>query len=301
MSKSNHFFSHFRSQWLKFLVLFILIALAFLLPEGALDPWGLFRLKKITQLIVALLIIQFLAQELTSKLGPRHGALTSGLLAGLISSTALTVSLANKSKLAQAQTANLSLQFVAGTLAMLVEALLLVLIGTQDWQFGTFLQFAPSILLTLIWIRKLWNPSQMPSEPAGPIKLDLFSAFKLAGFIFFVLTLTKILENSGGKLGIYFLTFVVSLFEVHGSIIANVQLFESHSLDQRALSTLLCISLIASLLTKVALVQFLGSANLSRQVWKISLTIVGSALLGWFIFAWISKNAPHLCNLIDIS
>lgn len=294
MSKDDRFFNLFRSQGPKLLVLFLFIVLAFLLPKGALDPWGLFRIKKIAELIVALLVIQLLAQELTRKLGSRHGALTSGLLAGLISSTALTVSLANKSKQTKTQTSNLSLQLVAGTLAMLLEALLLVLLGTQDWQLGIFFQFAPSLLLALIWIQKLWNPSQIPLDPAGSIKLDLFSAFKLAGFIFFALTLTKILENSGGPLGIYFLTFVVSLFEVHGSIIANVQLLESHVLNQLTLSTLLCISIIASLLTKVMLVQLLGSASLSRQIWKIGLTLVGSALFGQLIAMWFSQNAPHL-------
>ena len=69
------------ASWLKtVLVLVVLFVSTWQVPEGPIDPWHLFNLKKLLTLVSALALIQAMGSLLILLLGPRMGAVFTGLL-----------------------------------------------------------------------------------------------------------------------------------------------------------------------------------------------------------------------------
>src|SRR5512134_1695299 len=88
----------FLKQWAKpAIILSATFLIAWLLPDGPIDPWGLVSLKTAAYLVFALSFIQVFGAVMIQLLGGRRGSIMTGFFGGLISSTATTVSLARKS------------------------------------------------------------------------------------------------------------------------------------------------------------------------------------------------------------
>jgi len=107
---------------------------------------------------------------------------------------------------------------------------------------------------------------------------------KLSAFIVTILVLSKLLQNSFGQSGLSILTFLVSLFEVHGSVIANIQLHDAGVFEIQALGNLLAITIIASCLSKLFLIFTLGSSELWNRALKRTLLLFLSLGMSWALF-----------------
>lgn len=253
-------------------------------PGVPMDPWHLFNPKKVASMIFALTLIQVMGAALASALGTKGGSILTGFLGGLISSTATTASLAKRSKSDHRHGASTEiLTFLAATVAMLFEGFALLLSGTREFHFGLSLIFFGPILLTGFLIYR--HSSKLENRPLtiDPEPFRLLPILKLGVFILLVLALSKVLQNMFGQAGLVALTFLVSLFEIHGSIIANVQLHETGQAGVRLLGNLLAVSIFASYLSKLLLISTPGSQSLKAEATKSTLFLLMSLLLSWWI------------------
>ena len=278
-----------RSQWLKpLLTLSVLALLAWFSPKTAVDPWNLLSPKKMATMIFALALIQAFGSVMAQLLGAKTGAILTGFFGGLVSSTATTASLARKSKtLNNADVSVEILTFLSATCAMLFEAAALALTGAGEIHSSILIIFFGPIILTIIMIifqsRKLSNREH---ESQG-VSFEILPIIKISIFILLILLLSKVLQNQFGKNGLMVLTFLVSLFEIHGSIIANVQMHDRGVITVSVLGSLLSISIIASFLSKLFLITTLGSKELKAKALKSIFILFGTVFLSWlslFIF-----------------
>ena len=281
-------------QWLKaFLYLVILAGAYILAPDLPLDAWGLFNLKKILSMILALSVIHFLGVLLVRTLGLKLGLLFTGLFGGFVSSTATTASLARKSQdLSPEQIQIESITYLSATLAMLSEAIILIAIGTGRFLPQLYLLFVTPVLITLILIVHTYK--KFPADEPASIKetepsLSLRPILKLAAFIICILALSKLLQHLLGQNGLMVLTFLVSLFEIHGSLIANIQLHENTSISTEVLATLISLSVLASYLSKMFLIHSMGNPSLKKTTTKWTLMILtafiaSSVLIHFIVF-----------------
>lgn len=69
-----------------------------MLPERALDPWGVLSPRKVGWMVALIAAVDFLGYALNRLLGARRGALMTGLVGGLVSSTAVTVSMSRQAR-----------------------------------------------------------------------------------------------------------------------------------------------------------------------------------------------------------
>ena len=268
-----------------FLLIFLLLV-AWLSPSGAVDPWGFFIPKKIALLIFALAIIQVLAEILIATLGAKIGTIMAGFLGGLISSTALTATLARQSKQHESTDPTVhGLIFLGGSLGMLVEAFAMTVLGIDVFHPELLFIFLGPFLFTLTMIayrsRKKINYSPQIDKN---FRLDIASILKITAFIVLVLALSKMLQNFFGESGLLILTFLVSLFEVHGSVIANVQLHDAGVLNLNILGSLLAISIAASYVSKLFLSFALGGTAFKKRILKFTSFILFSLAIGWTFF-----------------
>lgn len=286
-----------KTQWTKpFLTLAILGFFAWFLPEEPIDRWNLLNPNKMAKMFFSLVFIQVFGSIMNHILDSRTGAILTGFLGGLISSTATAVSVAKKSKLnlyivssnridfnSNAQY-NQVLMYLSSTAAMLIEGALIVLSGTSRLHLSSFVIFVSPLMTTVILI--IYYSRKMTSE-----KIEIQeSSFKvlpllnLSMFIILILGISKLLQNVFGQSGLMILTFLVSLFEIHGSVIANVQLHENNEIPLNLLGHLIVISIIASYISKIFIIWMLGSRQLLFQALKCTAFLFLSLILGWTFF-----------------
>lgn len=273
-------------KWLKpCFVLIVLGLLAWFAPESPLDPWHILNIKKIATMIFALSFIQIFGSIAHLILGPRTGAILTGFFGGIVSSTATTASLARRSKLDNGDCHAEMITFLSATGAMLIEGAVLVWMGERNIHSSTLIPFLGPLLITGVLLyfysRKLTNRHAEFEE----IKFKLLPVIKLSAFIISVLLLSKFLQNLFGQSGIMVLTFLVSLFEIHGSVIANVQLHENGVISRNLLSILLTISIMASYLSKLFLISTLGSKQLRSHAIKSTVVLCLSLLMTWLVLS----------------
>lgn len=261
--------------------LIVLLVIARLAPVAPLDPWSLFSPDKIAKMVLALAAIQVLGSALSQYLGARTGAILTGFFGGVISSTATTASLARRSKTSDAHTSGELLVFLSATGAMLFEGLVLVITGTAEAHFSHVLIFAGPILATLGMILVQYRKHGERTHSPDTAEFQILSILKLSLLIVVILSVSKAFQHFFGQNGLLVLTSLVSFFEVHGSIVANVQLHESGSVSIQFLCNLVAASVVASYLSKLFLISVLGSAALRNQAIKRTMVLFCALALSW--------------------
>ena len=257
-------------SWLKpALTLMSLALLTWLAPAAPLDPWNLLSPKKIATMILALAMIQAFGAGMVQYLGARTGSLLTGFFGGLISSTATIASLAKKSRAAANPGSGEVLTFLSATGAMLIEGLALVATGTTGLHFSNLIIFIGPLLATVGMIVMEFRAHEERKSSSAQSTFQILPILKLSLFIVVILSASQIFQRIFGQNGLLVLTFLVSLFEIHGSVIANVQMHEAGAVSVNFLCSLLAVSIVASYLSKIFLITTLGSARLrSQTAWR---------------------------------
>lgn len=281
--------------WLKSIGYLLLLSFIYAVaPTSPLDPWGLFSLKKITALILALSIIQFFGALLVRLLGLKLGVVFAGILGGFVSSTATTATLARNSKNQINKKNDTELiTYLSATLAMLIEAIALLAIGSTDYHFEIYFLFLSPVATTLILLFYSLKKISLPqyTQDKQSLNFAISPILKLALFILIILALSKALQKFFGNAGLLLLTFITSLFEMHGSLIANIQLHENSSIDTTTLVNLISCTIIASYISKMFLVYSLGSDYLKKTLLNWTLIILANYSVCWLtIYLWLSRN-----------
>ncbi len=248
----------------------------------------LFNPQKIALIIFALVFIQAIGSLGMRFLNIHASAIFSGFLGGLISSTATTAALAHESKRSAHKNATPeSLSFISSTLAMLLEGIFIVIIGTETSDLILLMIFlGPAFSAVLMMFFLSRNHTERPLKLQN-VRLDLFTIFKLTAFIVAILALTKFLQGFLGKTSLFLFTFITSLFEIYGSFIANTQLHTTGAFDTQTLGSLIAISIAASYLSKLFLIYTLGSTEFKDSAKKFTIALFLSLLVSWCAFALI--------------
>lgn len=275
-----------KNIWIKpTAALLVLGSLLFILPNRALDPWGLFNAYKLITLIFALTLLQGLGVLFSHLPGVKAGAILTGLFGGIISSTATTAALARQSRQdsinSKKSTRVESLIFLSATAAMLLEGLSILAIGATEIPTSILLIFAGPLLATTLLIVLQSRHIDGTESQMKSAEFEIRPILTLAAFIVAILAASKALQVSFGQSGLSTLTFLVSLFEIHGSLIANIQLYEAGEFDVHTLGDLLAISITASYVSKLFLIYTLGSRILARRTLKLTVLIFLSLIASW--------------------
>ena len=69
-----------------------------LLPARTLDPWGVLSPQKVGWMVALIAAVDFLGYALNRVLGSRRGAVLTGLVGGMVSSTVVTVAMSRQAK-----------------------------------------------------------------------------------------------------------------------------------------------------------------------------------------------------------
>lgn len=273
----------FNEDEIKAFIQFILISLIILpiLPDRTMGPFDVLNPFEIWLMVILIVAISLTGYILYKFLGGRVGTWMSGILGGVISSTATTVSYSKRCK-TQAEAVSssaivISLAWTTVYIRLIIEVAV-VAPSFKSIYLPLIILAAVSFLTTLfLWkrtkVRSEWMPIQQnPSE----LKSALIFAFLFA----MILILTEAAKQHFGNWGLLAAAFLSGLTDVDAITLSTSRLVESKRLLSHEGSAVILMGIFSNLLFKIGIAASLGGKKLLKALLiPFSTTLITMILL----------------------
>ena len=261
-----------RFAFIAFVVLPILpkeVHLSFI-PDGRFDSLNTVFLRELWLLVVFVSGISFLGYFLVKFIGQKRGVILTGAFGGIVSSTAVTSSMASYSKEIKNKNINVSPFVLASIIATCISFIRTVVITVsinQDLKkivIPIFFMIITGILLAI----NLWSKS---GTYKTKVKLDTPFAIKpaltLAFFYFIVTTLNKLaIIFNIPKIGVLLTALLGGFADVDPILLSVSTLSSEGKIDASLAIVAILISVIANLMGKSFISFMSGSRSFSRGI-----------------------------------
>lgn len=248
------------------LLLLIGVSVVSVLEDKVVDPWGLFNPKKFGMLILMLAVLEFSSYLAIKFLGARKGPYVIGFLGGLVSSTAVTLSIAREANKSPESWRRLSGTVLIAKVASLSELILIVAFVAPS----LLLLAAPPILAAIfVGVTAVVILERVPQSSSHqmqlPSPLDLKGVLRLAILLAAILAAVGVTRRLLGEDATALVTFLAALFEAHGSALATVTLFEQGNLSERAAVGNLILVAAASMVAKIGICWVIDRGRFAKM------------------------------------
>jgi uncharacterized membrane protein (DUF4010 family) len=256
-----------------------------LLPDRSYGPYGVlnpFHIWVMVVLISGVSLAGYVAWRLTLE---RKGLLLTGLLGGVISSTATTFAYARHAREAFHTPPATMVVILLANAAMLVRVLLLTLAVAPTLAPKVAIALAPALLLAgpALW----WNFRRAGGETAsGTDRMQnptqFGTALLFAAFYALILLAAAWLSDVVGSGGLFALSFISGLTDVDAITLSSSRLALQGSIEMTAAATAITLAVTSNVLFKTAVAVMVGGPALGRiAVPSFALPLAG--LLGGLV------------------
>lgn len=245
------------------------------LPDKAVDPWGSLNPSSLWMLVILISGLGLLGYVGVRWLGPATGTALTGALAGLISSTALTLSFVRRSddevELRDALAAGILLSWVVMLLRVLVELAVvnLSLLRLVAWPVGAGALVGAGVALVL-HRRQAGKASGPEYEATNPFSLT--SAVKFGLFFAFILVAVAIVGLYLPRGWMYAVAALAGTTGVD-AITLSMARFARDGGEERLAAGSIVVAMLSNTVVKTAMVMVLGERGLRNRV------LVGAAAM----------------------
>ncbi len=261
-----------------------------LLPNRALDPYGLLNPFQIWLMVVLISSIGFSGYILMKILGPSQGINLMGILGGLASSTATTISFSSASKEQPQMAAHYSRAVIMASSVMFPRIFILVLITHPPLAFKLALPLAVMFLTGLIAIILLMKGKISKQEEtftdfeiSNP--LELSTAVKFGLLFALVLVILEVTRTSLGTPGIYLTSFLTGLTDVNAITLSISNLSSNAQINLQVAGIAVLIAALMNTVSKGIIAYTTGSPELRRIVIRIfAATAAAGIITGGIVF-----------------
>ncbi len=240
-----------------------------LLPDRAVDPWGLVNPARLWLLLVLISGISFGGYIAVRLLGPERGLAVAGFSAGLVSSTAASVALAEKSRGGEGLEASAATGIVLATVASAAAQLVVVGVINPD-MVGAALPVIGGIVVvgavgTAAALRVIGHrPASAEFALDNPLSLKASAMF--AGALAAILLLSTIVQRVFGTAGVLSLSAIAGAANVHAVSLAVSTLAAGGSIGAREAVLAILLAFLANTLVKLGLSGWVGGRRLALVV-----------------------------------
>ncbi len=273
----------------------LLLAMTFLvlpmLPDRMIDPYHLFNPYKTWLMAVIIAAISFVGYVAIKILGNKRGVLLTGLFGGLISSTAVSISL-SKMYLEQKEFLN---NFAAGiamaSTLMYLRVLLEAFVIDINVAKALFFPYIAASLSGLAYVYILYRHSHtgvidMKNSEVSKNPLQLSEAIKfglLFGIIYGAITLV---QDHYGEIGVYIISLLSGITDVDAITLSLSELSSDQKLSVTVSSVGIVIASATNSFVKLGIVFWIGGKALG---WKLTIFyLLTLSMLGGAI--WIEQS-----------
>jgi uncharacterized membrane protein (DUF4010 family) len=267
-------------------VKFVLLALVVIpvLPNQTFGPLQVLNPFKIGIMIALVAGVSFAGYVAARVIGSRRGLLVTGLIGGLVSSTAVALTFSGRAKEPEAPVPLFAIAILAACSTMFARVL--VIVGIADVSLLKSLALpmiamaATGYALSFILLRR--ETKQSSSDEQVPFR----NPFELRKAVIFgllyaaVLFVAKAAELYAGARGLYVSAVLAGLTDVDAITLTMTELHRS-GLDSAVATNAIALAAITNTVVKAGMAMFIGGRELGRRV-AVPLLIAfgcGSAVL----------------------
>ncbi|HEY1171554.1 MAG TPA: MgtC/SapB family protein [Verrucomicrobiae bacterium] len=272
----------------KAIMQFVVISMIILpvLPNEYYGPYSVLNPFKLWLMVVFIVGLSLTGYVIYKFFGEKAGTLTGGILGGLISSTATTVSYARRTK-ESPNTASLAAVVLMIASAIVFIRVLLLIVTTAPAFFREAVGPISALLVITIvlagvaWFKGRDGKSKMP-EQKNPSELKAALVFgAMYGLVLLGVAAAK--ENFGER-GLYAVAILSGLTDMDAITLSVSQMVQQQHVDGRTGWRLVIVAALSNLVFKTGIVAVLGNPALLGRV----AMLFGGAFIGGLviIFAW---------------
>nr|WP_241692695.1 MgtC/SapB family protein [Haloarcula salina] len=269
-----------RRASVKFIVVVLVVLPA--LPNHSLDVLYGLNPRFIWLMVAFVTGLGFVAYVLAQFLSPERSIAVTGIIGGFVSSTATTVSMAEKTVQNERLYHVCAFAVVTASIVMFPRALIEVAVINPDLFLSAAVPLGAMTLVgvvaagTLYW-RTTTDETIEPNELNNPFRLRPALLF---GTIFaVVLLISEYAHEWLGTSGVYATAFLSGLADVDAMTITLSKLAAEGTISTEVATTGIVIAAIANTIVKAALAWLLGTDRLGRRVTIVLGLVVVSGLL----------------------
>ena len=248
-----------------------------LLPETPVGPWGVLNPRQVWLFVVMVSLIGYVGYILIRILGTERGLSLTGILGGLVSSTAVASSMAGEVKVNHEILPSAVFATSIASCTMFPRLLFVVLVVNKD----LFLDLLPHLLLmTIVGSSLAYLLVRKSGSPGKDMKVKdpfrIIPALKFGAFFAFVLIISKLANLYFGTAGIYATGIVSGLADVDAIALTMASLAQSTLTKDVAVTTIV-LAATTNTLVKLIISYVLGTREFGNQMARVLLptTIIG--------------------------
>jgi uncharacterized membrane protein (DUF4010 family) len=259
----------------------VAVVLVPLLPNQPIGPYGALVPRHIGLVVVIVSGVSLGGYLLVRVLGGRAGWALAGSLAGLVSSTAVTLSFSGKARSVPELDPALADGIVLASTVLYLRSLFLVFVFDRD--LATHLAarlgllFLLGLLLVVLHMRRAGAGETGAAGLGNPVELG--RAVGLAVLFAGILLGARAAQEALGGAGLWAAGLVGGLVDVDSVVVAMARLHQQGISTIEAAAGSILLATVANLVVKAGITVFVGGRALARRVLP-ALLVLGGATLG---------------------
>ncbi len=253
-----------------------------LLPNETLDPWGALNPYKLWLLVVLISTLSLAGYVAVRMLGPSRGTAVTGMAGGLVSSTAVTLSFARRSKMETGGEGALTVGVLLSWTVMFVRVLVMLavvspsMIPTVEPPMAvlggvTALTAAATVRLTAK------EESQAPAHVKVKNPFSLVSATKFGLFFAVVLLLVAIARQQLTDRALMLVSAIAGTTDVDAIALTLARLVPTE-IDPAFAARGVVIATLSNTVVKAGMVAVLGSRTFAKRILAATAVLVVAAV-----------------------
>lgn len=257
------------------------------LPTEPIDPWGIVVPFNIWLLVIFISGINFIGYFLIKVIGEKAGTFITAILGALVSSTAVTVSMAEQSLNKKISQNLLAAGIMVAIAVMNLRVLLEILVaGTEETR--TFFLIVPIVMAAVGFVFAFFLLRTTRDKKESTAAIEVESPFELWPSIkfgiLFVLVLAAIAlgKHYFGNAGVFVAAALSGLADVDAVVLSSMEAVRAGELSVHTAQTAIFIGMIVNTVIKLVYVGFIGSKALLK---KLCFGVFFISIMG--IFAWL--------------
>ena len=266
---------------------FVLLSLVILpvLPHQDFGPYGVWNPFQIWLMVVLIVGISLTGYIAYKFLGAQRGTLLAGVLGGLISSTATTVSYARRT-VENTNLANLAAVVIVIASCVSMGRVLIEVAAVAPVAFASMAPPLAAILAVSVIIAAamfLWQPARHTRMPEQKNPAELKTAFIFAAIYAVVLLAVAVAKEHFGSAGFYTVAIISGLTDMDAITLSSARLVENGRTDPSTGWRAILIAAMSNFVFKFGTVSLLGDRLLTLRIGAaFGLILTFGAAVLWF-------------------